>query len=116
MKVFSSSLALLFLATLAGLTIMGILPLAILIAYLTLSAITFLMYWKDKSAARHDKQRTPENTLHLLALLCGWPGALLGQQILRHKTQKVSFRVVLWLTVVVNVALLTAFLYLSWPV
>ncbi|WP_040500587.1 DUF1294 domain-containing protein, partial [Ideonella sp. B508-1] len=47
--------------------------------------------------------RTPESTLHWMGLLCGWPGALLAQQVLRHKTSKTSFIVVFWLTVLVNV-------------
>lgn len=46
--------------------------------------------------------RVPENTLHLLALLGGWPGALYAQQTLRHKTQKTSFRIVFWMTVLAN--------------
>ena len=48
----------------------------------------------------------PENTLHLLALLGGWPGALVAQAQFRHKTRKVSFRAVFWLTVAVNLAAL----------
>ena len=46
---------------------------------------------------------TPEAALHLLSLCCGWPGALYAQQLLRHKTVKVSFRVGFWFTVVLNV-------------
>ena len=34
---------------------------------------------------------------------CGWPGALLAQQVLRHKTSKTSFIAVFWLTILVNV-------------
>ena len=114
MKVFSTSLALIFLATIGALTFLGKLPLPVVVAYLMLSLVTFFMYWKDKSAARSNESRTPENTLHSLALLGGWPGALIGQQTLRHKTQKVSFRVVLWLTILVNTGLLIGFLYHFW--
>jgi uncharacterized membrane protein YsdA (DUF1294 family) len=39
-----------------------------------------------------------------LGLACGWPGALLAQQLLRHKTAKGSFVATFWGTVVVNVA------------
>ncbi|PWQ96266.1 DUF1294 domain-containing protein [Leucothrix arctica] len=111
MRTFSISLSLLFLLALGLLTLFGKLPTIALAAYLVLSLITFVMYWKDKNAARKNERRTPENTLHLLALFGGWPGALIGQQRLRHKTQKVSFRVVLWLTVIGNLAMLTGFLY-----
>ncbi len=66
--------------------------------------VTFLAYALDKSAARRNAWRVPEKTLHILSLAGGWPGALLAQQVFRHKTRKASFRAVFWLTVVVNVA------------
>lgn len=73
------------------------------VAYAGLSVITFVVYAIDKSAARRKGPRTPERTLHLLALAGGWPGALLAQRWLRHKSAKASFRRVFWVTVVVNV-------------
>jgi uncharacterized membrane protein YsdA (DUF1294 family) len=42
--------------------------------------------------------------LLLLGLLCGWPGAVLAQKMLRHKTAKTSFQITFWATVVLNVA------------
>ncbi len=68
------------------------------------SAVTFVAYALDKSAASRGMRRTPESTLHMLALVCGWPGALLAQQLLRHKSTKAEFRVTFWTTVVLNVA------------
>lgn len=72
-------------------------------AYVGLSLLTFLVYALDKTAAIKNRWRTSENTLHALALFGGWPGALLAQQILRHKSTKVEFRRVFWATVVLNV-------------
>jgi|JI6StandDraft_1071083.scaffolds.fasta_scaffold51081_2 uncharacterized membrane protein YsdA (DUF1294 family) len=72
-------------------------------AYAAVSLLTFLIYAIDKSAARAGRWRTPKATLHLLALAGGWPGALLAQQWLRHKSAKRSFRAVFWVTVVLNV-------------
>lgn len=79
-------------------------PAWIALVYLLASAITFLVYAKDKSAARRGRWRTAESTLHLLALAGGWPGALLAQHLLRHKSAKTDFRAVFWATVVLNVA------------
>ena len=81
-------------------------PVAAPLVYLCMSALTYAAYARDKSAARRSRRRTPEKTLHLMALLGGWPGALLAQRRLRHKSSKTSFLVTFWLTVVVNLALL----------
>ncbi|MEO7932271.1 MAG: DUF1294 domain-containing protein [Chthoniobacterales bacterium] len=66
-----------------------------------LSGITFLTYLLDKGRAKSGDWRIPEATLHLLSSMGGWPGAFLGQQFSRHKTAKVSFQSVFWLTVLV---------------
>ncbi len=71
---------------------------------LMLSFVTFVLYGFDKRRARQNGRRVPENTLHLMALCGGWPGALIGQQVFRHKTQKLSFRIVLGLCVLLNLA------------
>ena len=60
------------------------LPLWVAGVYAGLSCITFLAYAMDKSAAAKGAWRTPEKTLHVLAIAGGWPGALLAQQFLRH--------------------------------
>ncbi|WP_317932946.1 DUF1294 domain-containing protein [Halioxenophilus sp. WMMB6] len=85
---------------------LGFTPLLLPLALLLLSAITYGFYAKDKAAAVAGDWRVPENTLHLLALLGGWPGAIFGQQRLRHKTKKRSFRAVFYLTLVLNLAAL----------
>ncbi len=77
-------------------------PAVVLLGYLALSALTFFVYAYDKVAAKDGAWRTKESTLHLLSLLGGWPGALIAQQKLRHKTMKQSFRSVLWITVCLN--------------
>jgi uncharacterized membrane protein YsdA (DUF1294 family) len=79
-------------------------PLWIAAAYAGMSVLTFVVYAVEKSAAQANRWRTAESTLHLLALACGWPGALLAQQWLRHKSAKRAFRAVFWATVVLNVA------------
>lgn len=82
------------------------------LVYVVASAVTFLAYALDKSSAASGGWRTSEKTLHMFALVGGWPGALLAQQFLRHKSVKAEFRSVFWGTVAVNVA---AFLVLCSP-
>jgi uncharacterized membrane protein YsdA (DUF1294 family) len=88
----------------------GRLPVLLLAFYSGASVIAFIVYAWDKSAAQRDEQRTPEKTLHMLALIGGWPGALLAQQVLRHKSSKAEFLRVFWVTVGINCAAL-AYLY-----
>ena len=76
----------------------------VLVAYLVLSLVTFIAFAIDKRAAMTNRWRTQESTLHLLALIGGWPGALIAQQVFRHKSRKEAFRVVFWATVVLNCA------------
>lgn len=84
----------------------GRLPLAILGLYLATSLAAFLMYAWDKVAATGGRWRTQESTLLLVGLIGGWPGALIAQQKLRHKTAKASFQATFWLTVLINAAAL----------
>lgn len=79
---------------------------------LVLSAATAVVYAVDKSASRHGRRRVPERVLLLLGLVGGWPGALVAQQLLRHKTSKRSFQVALWATVAVDVLVVAAALAL----
>lgn len=86
--------------------VLGELPFVVLALYLVASSATFIAYALDKSAARHERRRISENTLHLLAVIGGWPGALLAQQLLRHKSSKESFRALFWVTVALNCCVL----------
>ena len=96
----------LFLAALVAAGVAGKLPWVVVAVYAITSAVTFFAYGLDKASARSGRQRTPENTLHGLALIGGWPGAAIAQRTLRHKNRKTSFLVVFWLTVLVNLGAL----------
>ncbi len=87
-------------------------PPLIFVLYMVVSLLTFIMYAVDKSAAKKGVWRTQESTLHLLSLAGGWPGALVAQQKLRHKSKKQSFRLVFWVTVLLNCG---AFVWLFTP-
>ena len=76
----------------------------ILVAYLiSISVITIFFYGYDKNRAIKNKGRVPEIVLHLLTLLGGSPGALLGQKVFGHKTKKWKYRVIFILIVILQV-------------
>jgi len=95
-----------FFAFLTGAAFAGHLPFAVVGIYVVASEIAFALYAIDKSAAKHGRWRTQEVTLQFWALIGGWPGAMVAQTLLRHKTKKLSFLVVFWITVLLNCAAL----------
>ena len=99
---FSIYLSVIFLGLIAAASVLGYLPINLMLAYFGVSTITFIIYASDKSKAKQGAWRTSEGTLHLFALAGGWPGAAIAQQTLRHKSQKTEFRFVFWLTVIAN--------------
>ena len=109
--VFAMCMATLFLAVICGLAARGMLPLAVPAIYLTASVVAGIVYGIDKSAAQRGGWRTPERTLHVLALMGGWPGAVVAQRVFRHKSRKLSFRFAFWATVALNCG---ALVWLLW--
>lgn len=79
------------------------------------SVAAFVLYGIDKRRSIKNLPRVSENTLHLLSILGGWPGAHLAQQLFRHKTLKVSFRVIFWLTVLVHLTVIGLGIWAGWP-
>jgi uncharacterized membrane protein YsdA (DUF1294 family) len=98
--------AVVFLVIVGVLTVLGRIPLQVPIIYTLMSLFTCSAYAYDKSSARNRRWRTQESTLHFMSLLGGWPGALIAQRLFRHKSAKMEFLVVFWLSVVVNCAVL----------
>ncbi|QYH36329.1 DUF1294 domain-containing protein [Salinibacterium sp. M195] len=84
-------------------TAIGALPWLFAALYLTMSLITYGSYAADKKAAQTKQWRVSESALLGLGLFGGWPGAIVAQQHLRHKTQKATFRQAFWGTVVLNI-------------
>lgn len=88
------------------------LPLWVTGLYVVTSISAFIAYAFDKSAARERRWRVSESSLIALGVVGGWPGAIIAQQTLRHKTRKRSFRIAFWGSVFLNVV---AFMTLSYP-
>lgn len=99
---FSVYLALMFIISLFVIVSVSNAPIELAYIYIGLSVFTFFSYSLDKYKAQKGSWRTPESTLHVLALFGGWPGAALAQQLIRHKSKKKEFRFVFWITVIFN--------------
>lgn len=69
----------------------------LLAIYLIMSIVAIIAFALDKKAATEGERRTPERTLHTIEALGGWPGALIALDLLKHKRQKTSYKVVLYL-------------------
>lgn len=82
----------------------------VLLLLIGINVIAFLAFGWDKRSAETRRRRIPERTLLTLAFVGGALGALLGQQIFRHKTQKQPFRALLWLAAFANIAIAIAWL------
>ena len=79
--------------------------------YALISAVSFILYAVDKSAAKRGALRISETTLHLSELFGGWPGALIAQRVFRHKTRKQPFQLIFWAAVAVNTGALIWLLF-----
>lgn len=83
---------------------------AIIAVYLVLNVIAFLAFVWDKHKAMNDMWRTRESTLILLALF-GPFGATIGMLTVRHKTQKIKFKLV-YLFLIIHIIVI-AYLIIS---
>ncbi|WP_108945796.1 DUF1294 domain-containing protein [Shewanella halifaxensis] len=106
---FNVTIALSFIVGLAIAYLMQHIPLWLLLYFIILSLITFITYAWDKRAARKQRWRVSELKLQLLSFMGGWPGALLAQQWLRHKSSKGRFKLILWLSIIINLLLVYLF-------
>ena len=79
----------------------------LLYAYLiSINLMTLLFYGYDKNQAKNNKSRIPEVVLHLLALIGGSLGALIGQFYFRHKTKKLKFQMIYVMIVIFQIGLI----------
>ncbi|EBO5471052.1 DUF1294 domain-containing protein [Salmonella enterica] len=82
--------------------------------FLLANVLTLEIYGIDKTAARKTWRRVPESTLLVFGVVGGWPGAIVGQQLFRHKTQKQPFKTYFIVSVIVSI-LVTVAIYRLYP-
>jgi len=74
----------------------------------------FVLFYYDKHAAQDRLWRISEGTLLLVALIGGSVGAIVGQQVMRHKTRKEPFRTMLYSIPVLQIVAIT-WLFIEQP-
>ena len=82
--------------------------------FLLANVLTLAIYGIDKTAARKTWRRVPESTLLVFGAVGVWPGAIVGQQLFRHKTQKQQFKTYFIVSVIVSI-LVTVAIYRLYP-
>jgi len=65
--------------------------------------ITFSIMMDDKARAERKEYRISEQTLFLLAFLLGGLGIYFGMLLFRHKTQHRSFKILIPLSILINI-------------
>ncbi len=68
--------------------------------------LVFFLYGIDKLKAKNKLIRIPEGILIIFAFLFGGIGAMFGMVVFNHKTSKMKFRILVPLSVVLNVIML----------
>lgn len=81
--------------------------------FLLINVLTLALYGADKMAARKGMRRVPEATLLVFGVTGGWPGAIVGQQLFRHKTQKQPFKTYFFLSVVASIGMMAVLYHFS---
>ena len=81
-------------------------PHPLLVWGLLANILTLAIYGVDKMAARNAWRRVPESTLLVFGVVGGWGGAIAGQQIFRHKTQKQPFKTYFIISVIVSISVM----------
>lgn len=76
--------------------------------FLFANVLTLVIYGVDKMAARKAWRRVPESTLLVFGVVGGWPCAIVGQQLFRHKTQKQPFKTYFIVSVILSVSVMVA--------
>ena len=76
---------------------------------IAVNVVTFAAFGYDKLVAPTQSIRVPETILLALTALGGGVGGIIARPLFRHKTQKMSFRLVFWPCVLVSTALIVVY-------
>ena len=73
------------------------------IYFIGINILSFIIMGWDKRCAIKNNWRISENNLIGLALIGGSIGTLLGMIIFHHKTKKLKFKILIPLSIIINI-------------
>ncbi len=73
--------------------------------FISISISTYLVMLIDKLQATHGDRRISERSLFLMTFFGGSLGMVLAMYTLRHKSRKLSFQLVVWLLVLIQIGI-----------
>lgn len=81
--------------------------LIVYIIYLVIMSLgAIVLYKNDKKRAEKGKMRIKEKTLLQFSVFGGGLGSEIGRRIARHKTDKIYFSIVIYLSIIAQIAAL----------
>lgn len=78
-----------------------------------MSLLAFLLYRKDKKKAIEGKERIKEKTLLRFSCYNGAIGSMIGRVVFHHKTDKKYFGIVIYFSLIIQLATLLLLTYLT---
>ncbi len=88
-----------------------ILLIVYIIFIVVMSLIAFISYKNDKEKAKSGKIRTKEKVLLFLSGFGGSIGAEIARKKFHHKTEKIYFSIVIYLSLLLEIAILCLLIY-----
>lgn len=85
-------------------TFQKIVFLGVLALEFIMSLVALITFARDKKLAVKGAMRVKEKTLLTMAALFGALGALIGRIVAHHKTDKIYFSIVIWVSLIMQAA------------
>lgn len=79
---------------------------AVILWYFAINIVLFILMGIDKYRAVHKKWRIPEATLLISSCLGGFVGGFLGMHLFHHKSKKIYFHIIFWLSALLHILLI----------
>lgn len=74
----------------------------ITVYFIFINILNFILFTLDKQKAKKRQWRIAESWLFFISLIGGSLGGLLAMNIMKHKTSKISFAIVMPILMIVN--------------